>query len=29
MSATPYVKPGFFTTRVFNPVVGFLAVDSG
>lgn len=25
MPATPYVKPGFFTTRVFNPVVSFLA----
>ena len=25
MPATPYIKPGFFTTRVFNPVVSFLA----
>ena len=23
--ATPYIKPGFFTARVFNPVVSFLA----
>jgi deazaflavin-dependent oxidoreductase (nitroreductase family) len=23
--AAPYVKPGFFTTRVLNPVVSFLA----
>jgi hypothetical protein len=25
MPTTPYIKPGFFTTRVFNPVVSFLA----
>ena len=25
MKVTPYIKPGFFTTRVFNPLVGFLA----
>jgi deazaflavin-dependent oxidoreductase (nitroreductase family) len=25
MPATSYLEPGFFTTRVFNPVVGFLA----
>jgi deazaflavin-dependent oxidoreductase (nitroreductase family) len=25
MSAEAYVRPGFFTTRVFNPVIGFLA----
>ena len=25
MAASPFVKPGFFTARVVNPVVGFLA----
>jgi deazaflavin-dependent oxidoreductase (nitroreductase family) len=25
LKVTPYIKPGFFTTRVFNPLVGFLA----
>jgi deazaflavin-dependent oxidoreductase (nitroreductase family) len=25
MSASPFVKPSFFTARVVNPVVGFLA----
>ena len=25
MSASPYSEPGFFTTRVFNPVIAFFA----
>ncbi len=25
MPTTSYIKPGFFTTRVFNPIVSFLA----
>ena len=25
MSAEAYIRPGFFATRVFNPVIGFLA----
>ena len=29
MSADGYIKPGFLTTRVFNPIVGFLAARLG
>ena len=29
MAADAYIKPGFFTTRVFNPTVAFLAARLG